>query len=124
MSAKLSKIMFVYGTLQSNKCLNMARFPGARFLKQSRTVEQQFDMVDFGAFPGVVFGGASDVQGELWEIDQPTLCQLDHIEGYPDFYNRRIVETQHGPALMYYLRRAPHGATMLEPDPHTGLLAW
>lgn len=40
-------------------------------------------------------------EGLLWRIDQDTLDSLDTVEGYPNFYNRVIVQTSHGPALMY-----------------------
>ena len=41
--------------------------------------------------------------GRVWEVNEDTFQVLDQIEGYPDFYDRKLVHTTEGKAWMYYL---------------------
>jgi len=36
--------------------------------------------------------GADPVQGELWEVDEACVEQLDQVEGVPTLYQREVVE--------------------------------
>ncbi len=36
--------------------------------------------------------GADPVQGELWEVDEACVAQLDQVEGVPRLYQREVVE--------------------------------
>ena len=47
--------------------------------------------------------GTKKIKGEVWQVNDETLEQLDAIEGYPEFYNRIPTETTEGKALMYFL---------------------
>jgi gamma-glutamylcyclotransferase (GGCT)/AIG2-like uncharacterized protein YtfP len=47
----------------------------------------------FAYYANIVTGGEMD--GVLWEIDDDTLAQLDYREGYPTFYNRKVVNVFH-----------------------------
>lgn len=102
----MSNKVFVYGTLQKgNKRRGLDQFgPHAEFVGEAYTTEGQFNMYDMGPFPGVILGGANDVVGQVWDVTDEAFQQLDYIEGYPDFYNRRVTETTLGPAWMYYLK--------------------
>ena len=62
-----------------------------------------YEMSDLGAFPGVFLNGKFHIEGEVWEVDDQVMEQLDAIEGYPDFYNRQVTHTTQGKAWMYYL---------------------
>jgi gamma-glutamylcyclotransferase (GGCT)/AIG2-like uncharacterized protein YtfP len=91
----------------------------------------------FSYYANIVPGGEMD--GVLWEIDDDTLAQLDHREGYPTFYDRRVVnvfhETECYGAIVYFMSKdyavaAPpseHYLSMLEEGytefgiPHTQL---
>lgn len=115
--------VFVYGTLQSgNENRGLHLFGDhATLLGPAHTTEGQFDMQDLGSFPGVLLGGTNNVVGEVWEVSDEAMEQLDLIEGYPDFYNRRLTDTTQGTAWMYYLVDEYH-ADFVTSD--NGVLQW
>ena len=99
--------VFVYGTLKSGGEIrglnNMAGPNNAEIVGIATTTYPDYDMMDLGAFPGVVMGGTKKIKGEVWLVDDETMEQLDAIEGYPEFYNRIPTETTQGKANMYFL---------------------
>jgi gamma-glutamylcyclotransferase (GGCT)/AIG2-like uncharacterized protein YtfP len=97
--------VFVYGTLKSGGELRgLDRFgDGATIVGKAKTVYPDYEMADLGAFPGVFLNGEYHIEGEVWEVDDETMEDLDAIEGYPDFYNRQLTHTTEGKAWMYYL---------------------
>jgi gamma-glutamylcyclotransferase (GGCT)/AIG2-like uncharacterized protein YtfP len=97
--------VFVYGTLQSgNTQRGLDQFGShAELIGPAHTTEGEFNMYDLGAFPGVVLQGTHNVVGQVWEVSNEAFDQLDMIEGYPGFYDRRPTETTLGLAWMYYL---------------------
>lgn len=97
-------LVFVYGTLMegghNNYILHKAKLLGRGF-----TLDTRFEMMSFGAFPGVVDFRMSDdadeyslcsIAGEVWDIsgehEEQTLARLDRLEGNGAFYTRRPVE--------------------------------
>ena len=40
------------------------------------------------------------IKGEVYCVDD--LTPLDFLEGYPDHYNRKQIDTVYGPAWVYY----------------------
>lgn len=126
----LNKIhqVFVYGTLKSGgEVRGLDSFQGELLKSEFRYVENpmtklqepvdmhlqivgkavtkhpDFQMIDLGAFPGVV-NGNNFLEGEVWEVDGEMLqYHLDAIEGYPNFYNRKVIETSKGNAWIYFL---------------------
>ena len=103
----MSNKVFVYGTLKSGgQIRRLNQFgDGAVIVGKAQTVYPDYDMIDLGSFPGVVKGGTYKIQGEVWEVDDETMQDLDDIEGYPNFYNREVTMTTQGKAWMYYLPR-------------------
>ena len=99
----LNKV-FVYGTLKSGGALRGIDKLSDQSVLIGKAITEypDYDMLDLGAFPGVV-SGKKFIQGEVWEVDEDTFHILDHIEGYPSFYNRKMVHTTEGKAWMYYL---------------------
>jgi|TARA_B110000444_G_C18845708_1_gene601841 gamma-glutamylcyclotransferase (GGCT)/AIG2-like uncharacterized protein YtfP len=99
--------VFVYGTLKSGgeiRGLSGLTDPNkAQIVGIATTTYPDYDMLDLGSFPGVVMNGTKKIKGEVWEVDDETMEQLDAIEGYPDFYNRIPTETTQGKAHMYFL---------------------
>ena len=121
--SNLMNRVFVYGTLKgANHVRGLARFPGAEFIAQATTAEGQYKMLDLGPFPAVMAGGDADVLGEIWEVDDHTFEVLDQIEGYPDFYNRKIVNTNQGEAWMYYF--VNNTEVYENVQPRNGILEW
>lgn len=81
--------VFVYGTLK-RAYHNNRYLKGSRFLGEALTVDN-FDMLDVG-FP-VLLPQRGDVaypvKGELYEIDDTTLKNLDRLEGEGRMYQRQ-----------------------------------
>lgn len=117
--------VFVYGTLKRGNGDGGLDLwgDGATFVSTGTTTEKQFNMVDLEHFPGAILGGDSDIQGELWMVDAQTMQDLDHMEGYPDFYLRRKTRTTAGTAWMYYLPGDDFGHYPLI-KPTNGIVSW
>ena len=96
--------VFVYGTLKRGEA-NHHLLDGATFLGDCKVVGA-YTMVDLGWYPGVVRRNDrvdSEISGEVYEVDEPTLYSLDCLEGHPDFYERRKISTDYKNAWMYSL---------------------
>ena len=96
-----NNLFLVYGTLK-------AGFGNHRLLAKSEfvakvTTKPDFTMVSLGGFPGVIEGGDTPILGELYKVPPECHVNLDRLEGYPDFYGKTEVETEHGSATMYVL---------------------
>jgi len=95
--------VFVYGTLKTGGAIRgLDSFGTSTIVGKATTQYPDFDMADLGAFPAVT-AGEKYISGEVWEVDDDTLEHLDAIEGYPNFYNRKQVDTTQGRAWMYYI---------------------
>jgi len=100
-------LVFVYGTLMQKaggiRSLDKIG-DSAEYVCDTVTSSEQFEMLNLGHFPGVVDSASGHrVAGELWRVTSRVFRDLDIIEGYPDFYTRKMVPTDHGIAWMYYL---------------------
>ena len=119
--------VFVYGTLMSkaDSIRSLDKFgPEAEFVSDTVTSSRQFDMLNLGHFPGVIDKASGNrVAGELWRVTNRVFKELDIIEGYPDFYTRKMVPTEHGIAWMYYLPENyyNYGTPITEKQ---GVLSW
>jgi gamma-glutamylcyclotransferase (GGCT)/AIG2-like uncharacterized protein YtfP len=99
--------VFVYGTLKrgfgNNRLIKDQEFMG------SCATKDHFNMVSLGGFPGVLSFEEQDnpaiIRGELYCVDDDALQSMDCLEGHPDFYERKQVETTLGKAWMYLLPR-------------------
>ena len=82
--------VFVYGSLKQGFG-NHGILTGALYLATTWTQAQTFKMLSLGHFPGVQEGGSHAIEGELYEVDNHTLYQLDKLESNGSLYQR--VET-------------------------------
>ena len=71
--------VFVYGTLLSGFGNNRL-LEGQPFLGPAKT-KPEFTLVNVGSFPGLVEGGKTAILGEVYEVDNKCLAQLDRLEG-------------------------------------------
>lgn len=69
----------------------------------SNEVTFQGDMFSLGAFPFCTKGGNNTIYGEMYEVDDSVMSNLDKLEGHPEFYRREVVETSEGPAWVYFI---------------------
>ena len=128
MSDNLWHNVFVYGTLmqKADSIRSLDKFgPDAEFVSDTMTSSQQFDMLNLGHFPGVIDSASGHrVAGELWRVTHRVFRELDIIEGYPDFYTRKMVPTEHGIAWMYYLPESSHHYGTPITENTQGVLSW
>lgn len=82
-------LVFVYGTLRRGGLRAMpAVFPGAK-LVGTATVRGR--LYDLGEYPGLLLGAsASRVAGEVYEVDDETLGEMDAVEASDDYRRRRV----------------------------------
>jgi len=83
-------LVFVYGTLRRGSAHSMSnRFPESKFITQASARGRLYDL---GPYPGLVVDGSSSlVAGEVYEVDDETLKQIDGFEASSN-YRRREVE--------------------------------
>jgi len=96
--------VFVYGTLRQGMG-NHHLLQNSKYLGQYRE-RIDFEMVDLGAFPGLVpYSGLfkSPITLEAYEVDDKTMEDLDRLEGYPSFYNRQVIRVKDIEGYIYYL---------------------
>jgi len=84
-------LYFAYG-MNTNRRGMAQRCPGALSLGHARLIDHSFR---FATHADVVRCKGSYVDGVLWAIDDFHLNSLDHLEGYPFYYNRRRLRVAH-----------------------------
>ncbi|MCX7705525.1 MAG: gamma-glutamylcyclotransferase [bacterium] len=89
-------LYFAYGS-NLNKKQMKKRCKNAKFLKRTYLVNYEFVYVGYSssssyAVATITAKKDSTVWGALYEIDEDCLKNLDIYEGYPTFYNRKIVK--------------------------------
>ena len=93
--------VFVYGTLKHGHSNSVVMENSqAEFLGEDET-EPKFTMYSNGAFPAVIEKGETPIKGEVYRVKD--MSRLDSLEGYPDFYNRKLIDTKYGPAWIYMM---------------------
>lgn len=98
----MKTLLAVYGSLKEG-------FQNHEFLANSDHIANMklqggYTMVDLGPFPGIVLKGNTSIYVELYQLnDELTLERIDRLEGYPYFYQKTVVTTPYGEAIMYYL---------------------
>ncbi len=92
----------VYGSLKSGYGNHQHHLGNAIRLKDCETLPQ-YSLFSLGSFPGVIKGGRTSVQLEMYEVDEEQLRGLDGLEGNGSFYTREVIETSEGEAWIYLL---------------------
>lgn len=82
--------LFLYGTLKRGGS-NHLFLANQRFLGLARTVPG-FTLYSLGEYPGMVRapGDTAGVTGELWEVDDGCLAELDRLEDLDEGLYERI----------------------------------
>lgn len=95
-------LVLVYGSLKkgfgNHGCLGDSPMLGTVI------TPPEYTMYSLGGFPGVVLGGDTAISGEVYEVTDATLARLDRLEGVPTFYDRHLIDTPYGQAIIYILQ--------------------
>ena len=88
-------LVFVYDTLRRGDARSMSiRFPRSKFIGDARVSGSLYDL---GAYPGLLVNESSSlVNGEVYEVDDEILNELDDFEASSS-YSRKQVEVFLGP---------------------------
>nr|WP_245575944.1 gamma-glutamylcyclotransferase family protein [Alicyclobacillus contaminans] len=106
--------MFAYGTLREGQfnCpvmeSHLARALGEGCIRG--------ELYNLGAFPAVSLDGDGVVVGEWAEVTDNGLAALDRLEGYPEYYDRSIVQDVNSglEGWVYHMTgRIPAGAPLI-----------
>lgn len=112
----MSDKIFVYGTLKEGH-YNHSLLEEIGAEKVGDTVtEPAYTLVDLGSFPMVYRHGKAAIKGEVYKVTD--LAPVDHLEGYPNLYDRIQINTKYGKAWMYVA-----GFDMVE-EPVPGVERW
>lgn len=94
---------FAYG-MNTNLDHMTTRCPGASVIGAAKLVDHKFR---FAYHADIMPEDNSTVDGVLWLITKECLISLDLLEGYPRYYNRKIVDieykNQHYFSWVYYM---------------------
>jgi gamma-glutamylaminecyclotransferase len=97
-------LLLVYGTLKRGYG-NHRVIEGAKFIGPY-TLRDKFYLRDLGPFPAAIRSRREGtIIGELYQIDEHILERTDVLEGYPHFYDRTEVDTDHGKAHLYFMEQ-------------------
>ena len=118
--------VFVYGTLKKGNNVRGLDFFGesSTFVGTAKTTESTYSLFDLGAFPAVGVNGKQNVMGEVWNVNKQTMKVLDGIEGYPNFYDRKKVNTTRGDAWMYFIHGIELDDSVAQVDPAKQDVEW
>jgi gamma-glutamylcyclotransferase (GGCT)/AIG2-like uncharacterized protein YtfP len=93
--------LFVYGTLRRGQAAHDL-LRGAVFVARV-TTEPRFRLVDFDGYPALVECGTTAVVGEIYELDETLLAELDRYEDAPALYERVAREIGGHEVFVYLL---------------------
>jgi gamma-glutamylcyclotransferase (GGCT)/AIG2-like uncharacterized protein YtfP len=82
-------LVFVYGTLRSGGARAMAiRFPASKFIADAKVSGSLFDL---GAYPGLLVNESNSlVIGEVYEVDDEILNELDDFESSSHYLRKQV----------------------------------
>jgi gamma-glutamylcyclotransferase (GGCT)/AIG2-like uncharacterized protein YtfP len=82
-------LVFVYGTLRRGGAGAMStRFPDAKFIADAKVSGSLYDL---GAYPGLLLDESnSSVIGEVYEVDDELLNELDEFEASSDYLRKQV----------------------------------
>ena len=87
-------LIFVYGRMRRGE-ENHRFLIEAHFVGETETATC-FDLVDLGGLPGLIEGGTSSVQGELYLVKPSLLSMIDELEDHPETFRRTRIELADG----------------------------
>jgi gamma-glutamylcyclotransferase (GGCT)/AIG2-like uncharacterized protein YtfP len=82
-------LVFVYGSLRSGNAHSMSqRFPDSKFVAAAKVSGRLYDL---GEYPGLLLSETdSTVVGEVYEVDDVLLQELDEFEASSNYLRRQV----------------------------------
>lgn len=82
-------LVFVYGTLRRGSAGSMSqRFPNSKFIGEAKVTGSLYDL---GAYPGLLLNESNSVvSGEVYEVDDEILNQLDDFEASSNYWRKQV----------------------------------
>jgi len=97
----MTSLVLVYGSLKQG-FYNHSVLAGASYLGTYVT-PPKYTMYDMGSYPAIEMGGDTAISCEVYEVAGMGMKALDSLEGYPHFYNRKLLDTPYGEAWIYFI---------------------
>ena len=81
--------VFIYGTLRRGSAGSMStRFPNSKFIAAAKVNGSLYDL---GSYPGLLVNEAnSTVVGEVYEVDDELLNELDEFEASSNYVRKQV----------------------------------
>ncbi|MHA2366496.1 MAG: gamma-glutamylcyclotransferase family protein [Candidatus Hodarchaeales archaeon] len=96
-----NKLIAVFGSLRKGLG-NHPLIENEEYIGTCRT-KDKFSMFSYGAFPGLSLQERTNITIEVYNpTTNGIMDRLDRLEGYPTFYNRKVIETDFGDAWIYF----------------------
>jgi len=97
-------LVAVYGSLRkslhNHRLLEEATFLGT-------TTTSGFTMYSLGGFPYLTpSDNTNPITIEVYDVTEREFANLDRLEGFPNFYNRKLIPTEFGEAWIYFIATA------------------
>jgi gamma-glutamylcyclotransferase (GGCT)/AIG2-like uncharacterized protein YtfP len=100
-------LIFVYGTLRRGEH-NHPQLGPAQYLGEAWTAPS-YELVDMGHYPALLEAGHDAIRGELYDVPESWLRNLDAFEEVPMLYERKPIALADAHALGYVMRREVAG---------------
>ena len=108
---KATSKVFVYGTLKRGQINHYLLSTGAYL--GSYNTRPSYKMFHLGGYPGVIKGGRTSIEGEVYQVDALTMHKLDRLEGYPVAYSRTLIPSPWGVVWIYLYRGSVAGRSII-----------
>jgi gamma-glutamylaminecyclotransferase len=102
-------LIAVYGTLRKG-FWNHSLIEKSRFIGAAKTEPDWTMLITGGEFP-VLIPGKTSITIEVYDISRETMNYVDALEGYPVWYNRKLIKTPYGDAWIYFMKEYPYSKT-------------
>jgi gamma-glutamylaminecyclotransferase len=104
-------LIAVYGTLRKG-FWNHSLIEKSRFIGEAKTEPEWKMIVTRGEFP-VIVPGNTGIVIEVYDISRETMHHVDALEGYPAWYNRKLIKTPYGDAWIYFMKEYSFGKAIV-----------
>lgn len=113
-------LLAVYGTLKQGRG-NHHHLKDSELLGEHVT-SPDYTMHSMGGFPAVTLEGKTPITTEIYKVtDESVIRNINMLEGYTgqrdhprNWYDTKTIETPFGKAEMYYFKKAPERARIVE----------